>query len=234
MTSPFRAPLDRGRIRARRVGNALRSAALVAAMALLLGVSGWIVAGSAGLMVAAFFCLFGVTVGLRSPLALVLRLVSARSLPRDGFDGLRHRIARLAQQAGLPAPPRLYYLSSPLLNAFSLGSREAAAIVMTQRPAATAGAARADRRSGTRDQPHPARRYPDDDPGQRDRRSDTLDVLPRPGAAAGQPAAAPGGCRPGALAADHDPDGRAVDRKPAAARLVPDTRVRGPIWMRPC
>ena len=131
MTSPSRAPLDRGQIRARRVGNALRSAALVAAMALLLGVSGWIVAGSSGLMVAAFFCLFGVTVGLRSPLALVLRLVSARPLPRDGFDGLRHRIARLARQAGLPAPPRLYYLSSPLLNAFSLGSREAAAIVMT-------------------------------------------------------------------------------------------------------
>ena len=62
---------------------------------------------------------------------LVLRLVSARPLPRDGFDGLRQRIARLARQAALPAPPRLYYLSSPLLNAFSLGSRDAAAIVMT-------------------------------------------------------------------------------------------------------
>ena len=125
------AGLDRRRGLGRRLRNALQTGAFIAAMSLLLGLCGWIVAGPDGLVVAGLFCALGLVLGLRSPTALVLRMVGARPLPREGFEALRRAVAGLAARAGLPAAPSLYFVSSPQLNAFSLGDREAAAIAVT-------------------------------------------------------------------------------------------------------
>ncbi len=131
MNQPSWQRLDHTRLRARRIRNALQTSLLIVGMSLLLGLCGWIVAGPQGLVIAGLFSALGLVLGMQSPTAMVLRLVAARPLPREGFDELRRTVARLAERAGLPAPPSLYYIPSPLLNALSLGNRNAAAIAMT-------------------------------------------------------------------------------------------------------
>lgn len=123
--------LSRRRGLGHRLRNVLQTVLFIGAMSLLLGLCGWIVAGPNGLVIAGLFSALSLFLGLRSPTELVLRLIGARPLPRQGFEELRRRIAGLARRAGLPAAPRLYFVPSPQLNAFTLGDREAAAITVT-------------------------------------------------------------------------------------------------------
>ncbi len=80
--------------------------------------------------------LMGVTLaGLLSaasvPRDLVLRLAGARPLHPAEAPGLHAALHELARRAGLPRAPALYILPRELLNAFSVGSRENAAVVVT-------------------------------------------------------------------------------------------------------
>jgi heat shock protein HtpX len=69
--------------------------------------------------------------GQRLASRLVLVLYGARPLPPEQAPALHGLLAELARRAGLPRLPRLYRVPSRLMNAFSVGSGEESALVVT-------------------------------------------------------------------------------------------------------
>jgi heat shock protein HtpX len=111
--------------------NLLQSLALLAGMLAILGFCAWIVWGEQGLLWAVLTGALGLVLTPTVTPELVMRLYRATPLrPRDAPD-LHRLLAALAARAGLAHPPRLYYLPSPLLNAFTVGSGDTAAIALT-------------------------------------------------------------------------------------------------------
>lgn len=123
--------MDRERLTVYRVQHLLQSAALLAALAGLLCLLGWILFGPAALV---WFVLLGVAVTLVaagiSP-AVALKLHGAREIPLWQAPELHALLQILARRAHLPHTPRLYYLPSPVLNAFAVGSQRQAVITLT-------------------------------------------------------------------------------------------------------
>jgi heat shock protein HtpX len=113
-----------------KLSNLVQSILLLGGMALLLALLGWSIAGSAGLLfVAAGMLLLGMGPQL-SPRVL-LRMHRARPLTPHEAPGLYRTLHSLAQRAALPSLPRLYYVPSAMMNAFTVGRREDAAIAVT-------------------------------------------------------------------------------------------------------
>ena len=111
--------------------NRLHTLLLAGGSLTLLAACAYVFAGLAGIFWAAL--LGGVSLWMSTRISpdLILRLYKARRLEPDDFpEG--HRILRLiAARAELPALPQLYYVPSNLMNAFSVGTPQDAAIGVT-------------------------------------------------------------------------------------------------------
>ena len=130
--SPRSSPsLDPVALRRHRLGNLLQSLTLIAGMALLLAACGWIVAGWPGVAVAAGLGAVSFAISGRLSPGLMLRMFRARPLTRRDLPEVVDAVWILAGRAGLVPPPRLYYVASPTLNAFSVGQGRQAAIAVT-------------------------------------------------------------------------------------------------------
>ncbi|HET8701786.1 MAG TPA: zinc metalloprotease HtpX [Nitrococcus sp.] len=92
---------------------------------------GWIVASTAGI----FWVLLGggVLVMLKSQRSPRRILKEFRACPLSAHmaPGLNDLLAGLAQRAGLPETPTLYYVPSATVNAFAVGTRDASAVAIT-------------------------------------------------------------------------------------------------------
>ena len=106
-----------------KLNNLLHSVLLLGAMALVLAALGWSWWGSQGLV--------WLALAPRASPRMILRSYRARSLSPDEAPGLFRILVRLADRARLSSVPRLYYVSSRVMNAFSLGRREEAAIALS-------------------------------------------------------------------------------------------------------
>jgi heat shock protein HtpX len=118
-------------VRPRRFHLFLQTLVIISGMAGLFGAIGWVVFGKAGLYwsmtIAAVLFL---TTPRISPW-MVLKAYRARMLePRDA-PGLYELLAALSDRAGLPARPRLYYVPSRIMNAFSVGTPSSSAIALS-------------------------------------------------------------------------------------------------------
>lgn len=104
-----------------RALNRLQSAFLLLAMGVLLALVGWLFAGLLGLVwsvvLAAGLAVLSPSVSPR----FILRMYRARALSPDQVPGLYRLVGELSWRAGLDRAPRLFYVSSPVLNAFALG-----------------------------------------------------------------------------------------------------------------
>jgi len=107
--------------RRRKLQNWLQTAILVLGMAGLAGATAWILWGGAGLVWAALALGFALLFSPTVPPAVLLRLYRARPLDARSFPDGVALVAHLSQRAGLARPPRLYYLPSAMLNAFTVG-----------------------------------------------------------------------------------------------------------------
>ncbi len=114
-----------------RLSNGLQSVALIGAMAALLGLLGWIFAGGGGVVVALVMCVLVAVFGPRLSPRLVLRLYRARPIQPYQAPDLYRTVDELGRRAGLSQAPTLYYLPTPVLNAFAVGSRQTATIALT-------------------------------------------------------------------------------------------------------
>lgn len=110
--------------------NRLQSLLLVGVLVAIAGAAGWLLMGESGLWVA--LAATGVALAIEPAAAsrLTLRLYGAR--PLTGSPALKQLVAQLSARAGLPRPPRLYWVATPLANAFAVGSRHDPHIAVTE------------------------------------------------------------------------------------------------------
>jgi heat shock protein HtpX len=117
--------------RRNRLRNAAQAVLLLGGMVAVLGLLAWALFGATGLLWALGVAV--VVLALRpvpSP-QLVLSMYKAQQIPERALPELHRFAAVLASRAGLPAAPPLYYVASPMLNAFAVGRRGDAAIAVT-------------------------------------------------------------------------------------------------------
>lgn len=114
-----------------KLNNRVQSLLLIGSMSGLMGLLGWIIAGSDGLIWSVVLCLAAMLLGPSVSPRFVLRLYGAREIhPREAPE-LYRIVEALARRAELPRAPRLHYIPSRILNAFAVGSRNDAAIAVT-------------------------------------------------------------------------------------------------------
>ncbi len=128
---PVPPAIDEDTWRRHRLANGVQSLLLLTVLATILGTLGWVLSGPAGVLMAlasgALLVLFNPGMSAR----LTLRMYGARPLDRREAPDLVRVLEQLAARAGLPQAPALYHVPSSMLNAFAVGSREHAAIAVT-------------------------------------------------------------------------------------------------------
>ena len=123
--------IDPGRFISHRGLNRLQTLLLLALMTGYAGFVGWMLWGPDGLW---FLAIWGAFLLLFSPqlsARWVLRMYGARPVPPAQAPGYRQALSALAARAGLPQPPSLWWVPSPMVNAFAVGSRDASAVAVT-------------------------------------------------------------------------------------------------------
>ena len=123
--------MDQQRLALHKLRNALQSLLLVGAMAGLCGYLAWYLGGSFGAWLALLFVVMGYAVNPAASPRLVMGMFRAELIHPRSAPRLYAVLETLAQRAGLPAVPSLYYLPSRLMNAFTTGGREHAAIAVS-------------------------------------------------------------------------------------------------------
>lgn len=118
-------------LRVHKLNNLVHALLLLGGMVGLLALLGWLISGGSGVL---WMTVLGFLLLLFTPRispALILRLYNARPLHPAEVPGLERTVATLAERAGLPQPPTLYYVPSRLMNAFSVGHRDDGAIAVS-------------------------------------------------------------------------------------------------------
>ncbi len=111
--------------------NALQTVLLLVAMAGFLALLGYLFAGTDGVLI---LLVVGAALALVNPVAspqFALRLYRARPVPAWEAPDLVQALEILAERAGLPAAPRLYYVPSRIVNAFAVGTARDSAVALT-------------------------------------------------------------------------------------------------------
>ncbi|MDP6345556.1 MAG: zinc metalloprotease HtpX, partial [Alphaproteobacteria bacterium] len=123
--------IDPQQQRSHRRRNAVHSALLLGAMLVLLGLCGWIVGGVPGLIWLGFIGVAGLGAAMRVSPGMVLRLFRAVPLSRADLPEVYDITVELARRAGLRRVPPLYFISSPTMNAFTVGGEADGAVAVT-------------------------------------------------------------------------------------------------------
>lgn len=120
-----------GELRRSELRNHLHAVVLVGAMVLLLTAVGGLLGGGVGVLF--LLGLGGVVFALRGRLSgeVILRVNGASPLSRFTAPELVALVQTLARRAGLPATPRLFRVPMAEVTAFTVGTRDAPAIAVT-------------------------------------------------------------------------------------------------------
>ena len=119
-------------IRDHKFQNRLQTVLLLAAMAGLLALMGWSLAGGFGLVLVAGLGLAVLAFSPNLSADWVMRVSGAQPLASYQLGEVRDMLYRLAVKAGLSSVPRLYYLPSGQLNAFTAGSSAHSGIAVSR------------------------------------------------------------------------------------------------------
>ncbi len=123
--------MNRERFSAHKLNNFIQSALLLGGMAVLVGLLGWLIAGTDGVVWAVIIGAAILLLGPRASPRLALKLYGARPLHRTEAPGLYRLLDVLAERARLPRIPELYYVPTPAMNAFAVGKRREPIISVT-------------------------------------------------------------------------------------------------------
>ncbi len=111
--------------------NALHSLLMILLMG---GLCAWLAWFIGGLPLAIYSTAIILFLYRMNPVAspdLAMRLFRARPLAPDEAPALVQLVEELSRRAGMPRPPRLYYLPSDVMNAFTAGNPGEAAIALS-------------------------------------------------------------------------------------------------------
>ncbi|GAB6058060.1 zinc metalloprotease HtpX [Desulfonatronum parangueonense] len=111
--------------------NRLQAGLLLISMSGFLGLLGYILFGSKGLWMMLLMSVIPLLWNPSKSPHLVLRLYRARPLSFDQAPALFGLVRELSQRAGLQVVPQIFFISSNVINAFSVGNRKASAVAVT-------------------------------------------------------------------------------------------------------
>jgi heat shock protein HtpX len=111
--------------------NRLQAFVLLAFMGSFLALLGWLLWGGFGLLLLVLFGLTTLIISPRLSPQLIMRMYRATSIQPQQAPELWHIMRQLAEQAGLDYVPKLFYVPSRVLNAFTTGGRGSAVIAVT-------------------------------------------------------------------------------------------------------
>ncbi|MGB6065766.1 MAG: zinc metalloprotease HtpX [Desulfomonilaceae bacterium] len=114
------------------VRNIFHSVVLMACMLLVCAMVGWVFWGVDGLVYFSTLTVVGLFISLRISPRLIFKMYGAVPIREEEAPHLLLMMNRLAQRAGLPKRPQLYYIPSQAPNAFAVGSRRTGAIAITE------------------------------------------------------------------------------------------------------
>lgn len=114
-----------------RINNIIQTILLFSSMAVLLGVTGWIIGGFAGVKMAMIITVLSFGFSRVMPPHITMKMHRAQPLSPQTAPKLYHINQILAQNAGLKKMPTLYIIPSRKLNAFATGSKANSAIGLT-------------------------------------------------------------------------------------------------------
>ncbi len=114
-----------------KVLNFIHSVLLLLGMILLLSLLGWSIAGNEGIKWMMFFGIFMFLFAPKVSPRLILFLYGARPLLRHEVPSLFFILEKLSERAGLENVPELYYINTPVMNAFTVGKKSDAVISVT-------------------------------------------------------------------------------------------------------
>ncbi len=117
--------------RRHKLRNLLHSALLLLGMSVILAVCAVAIWGPGGLLGALLAVAFSVLLAPAVSPEWVMRLYGARRLTAQDFPDGVLLLQELARRAGLAVAPALFWVPSPLMNAFAVGRPEHAAIAVT-------------------------------------------------------------------------------------------------------
>lgn len=115
-----------------RLNSYLATVVLVTAMAVIAGTIGAMLFGTAGAVALVAFSVFAGLLGGRLGVEHIMHLHRGRELLGHTVPQLVQIVRRLTQQAGLKAPPRLFFVPSQQLNAFAVGTDGNSGIGITE------------------------------------------------------------------------------------------------------
>ena len=111
--------------------NALQSLLLVIVLIGICALAGMLLLGAAGFWLAIGACVAVLVFQPAASTRITLSLYRAQPIPPRAAPWLWHTQATLAERAELPTTPELYYVPSPMINAFAVGNRQRSAIAVT-------------------------------------------------------------------------------------------------------
>lgn len=111
--------------------NRVQGILLLGGMVATLALCAWLLFGRTGVLWMLGLGVVALAVRPRMRPDWVLRMYRATPLPGHVAPDLHYLVATLAQRAGLPRTPALYYVPTSMLNAFAVGGRSDAAIGVT-------------------------------------------------------------------------------------------------------
>lgn len=119
------------RIAAGRLHTIFQTLAILILMSALFGLLGYLIFGATGLIIALLLAMAIFASSPKISPRLILRMYGARLLTYAEAPALYDLVAKLSHRAGVENSPRLYYIPSSILNAFSVGSPADSAIALT-------------------------------------------------------------------------------------------------------
>ena len=122
--------MNREQVFSYKVRNTIQSILLLGGMASLLILVGWLMAGMIGVWIAVVGGVL-LAAGQRVSPQMIFRMSQARLLTPAEAPVLLRLVHLLSQRAELPVTPRVYYIPSAMMNAFTVGQPDNAAIGVT-------------------------------------------------------------------------------------------------------
>lgn len=111
--------------------NRLQTALLVLMLCAINLFAGMLLLGDDGLLIALGISLLALLLEPAATMPLALRLYQAQPITAQDAPELTRLAAELARRAAVAETPELYYVPSPVINAFTLGNRRQSAIVLS-------------------------------------------------------------------------------------------------------
>ncbi len=114
-----------------KLANAIQTVLLIGGMSLLLSVTAELLFGGNILPWVFWMTVLSLILTVKISPAMVLRMYRARPIDESEAKELYDIVRELSKRAGLPSVPRLYIVHTPIMNAFTVGSRYQSAIAVT-------------------------------------------------------------------------------------------------------